>query len=93
LAEGATLLVTVRQRKVALVRIGDDVFALQDACPHKGGPLCEGTVSVQRGELICPWHRFRFDLRSGASVTNPQLVAKTFPVEVRENAVFIRTEI
>ena len=37
---------TVRQRKIALARIGDEVFALQDACPHFGGPLSDGTVSV-----------------------------------------------
>ena len=79
----------VKSRKIALVRVGDDVFALQDACPHKAGPLSEGTVSVSRSELICPWHRFRFDLRTGVSATNPELAVPSFPGELRDGDVFV----
>ena len=59
------------------------------ACPHKAGPLWEGQVSVKRCEIVCPWHRFRFDLRSGKSVTYDKLVARTYPVAIRNGQVFL----
>ena len=89
LADGTVRLVTLARRKVALCRVGDDVFAVQDACPHFGGPLSGGRVSGKRRELICPWHRFRFALADGCSVTNPALAAKTYPVSVENGRVYV----
>ncbi len=82
LTEGRPLLVTARQRKIAVVRLDGDVFALLDARPHKGGSLSQGKVSIKRKELICPLHFFRFELASGVSATNPDLCATRFPVTV-----------
>jgi nitrite reductase/ring-hydroxylating ferredoxin subunit len=79
----------VGQRAIALVRCGDQVYACLDICPHKGGSLSEGVVSVPRHEVICPWHRFRFRLDSGASVTNPELAVQTFPVRVTDGQVLV----
>ena len=38
---------------------------------------------------ICPLHFFRFDVRTGASVTNPELIAPTFPVTISEGDVYV----
>lgn len=47
----------------ALYRLGGEVLASQSFCPHLEGPLFQGTLS---GETItCPWHRWRFSLRTG----------------------------
>ena len=50
-------------RRVALVRLGDAVHAVDDACPHAGGPLSEG--AVDGGALICPYHTWMWDLETG----------------------------
>jgi nitrite reductase/ring-hydroxylating ferredoxin subunit len=89
LADGTARVLTLRQRKIALTRIGEEVFAVQDACPHFNGPLSDGIVSMDRKELICPWHRFRFDLATGCSVTNPDLKVPTYPVIVEDGHVFV----
>ena len=89
MADASTRLVTVLGRKVALTRVGDEVFAMRDACPHRAGPMSYGTVSAGRMELICPWHRFRFDLRTGASITNPELINETYPVVIENGEVFV----
>jgi nitrite reductase (NADH) small subunit len=89
IADGGALLVKAKQRKIALARIGSEIFALQDSCPHKGGALSEGRVHGGRGELICPLHFFRFDVRTGASVTNPELVCPTYPVTISEGDVYV----
>lgn len=57
-------------KRIALARIGGDIFAIDNRCPHWGGPLGAGTLSVKRREIICPWHRFRFDLDTGACVAS-----------------------
>ena len=89
LPEDAITAREVEQRPIALARRGDEVFAFFNACPHKGGPLCDGKLSIARGEIICPWHFFRFDLRTGRSVTNAALQARIFPVTIRAGDVFI----
>lgn len=51
---------------VAIFRVGDEAHALDDFCPHSGGPLSEGVVAD--GCVTCPWHGARFELASGRSV-------------------------
>ena len=79
----------VGERPLAIVRCGERVYACLDSCPHKGGFLSEGWVSAARHEVICPWHRFRFHLDTGASVTNAELVVPTFPVRIEEGQVLV----
>jgi nitrite reductase/ring-hydroxylating ferredoxin subunit len=47
----------------ALFRIDGEVLCVQAFCPHLQGPLFQGTVAA--GEVTCPWHLWRYDLRSG----------------------------
>jgi nitrite reductase/ring-hydroxylating ferredoxin subunit len=65
---------------VALIRgANGEVFALENTCPHRGGPLAGGRLVD--GELACPWHGFRFDPATGQA-TMPTLhpPAHTIPV-------------
>jgi len=89
LADGTARRVMVGERPLAIVRCGERVYACLDSCPHKGGFLSEGWVSATRHEVICPWHRFRFHLETGASVTNSELVVPTFPVRIEEGQVLV----
>lgn len=56
-------------RAIALVRTGGVLHALDDLCPHAGGPLGEGLL--ERGVLRCPWHERHFDPKTGACVDHP----------------------
>jgi len=70
--EGGTLLGHVRDEPVLLVRpAGDEVFAIGPACSHYGGPLADGLIVA--GQIRCPWHHARFDLRTGEAVAAPAL--------------------
>lgn len=89
LVDGCARLVTARGRKIAVCRVGDEVFAMRDACPHRAGPLSDGRVSAQRLELVCPWHFFRFDLRTGKSITNPEMANETYPVVIEKGEVLL----
>jgi len=63
---GRPKLVEAEGARVVLVRVGDQVHALGDACAHKGGPLSEGRLSGTR--LACPWHGWMYDVRTGQCV-------------------------
>jgi nitrite reductase (NADH) small subunit len=67
-------------RVVALVNVGGVISALDNTCPHRGGPLAGG--KLMDGELACPWHGFRFDPRTGAP-TMPTSHPPASVVEVR----------
>ena len=64
------ILVETPLGKLALVRRGDEVVAIDAWCPHLDGPLWEGTTS--QDEIACPWHRWRYSLRTGQCTWAPR---------------------
>lgn len=85
--EGSGKLVEAGGRCLALFRLDGAFFALDNACPHRGGPLAEG--SVEKGRVTCPWHAWSFDLATGK--TPPPLDARvaSYPVKVEAGEVLI----
>ena len=87
-ADGDSRLVRLAEgREVAIFRRDGRYFAFENRCPHKGGPLGQG--HEKGGILTCPWHRFRFHLDTGISVTNPTMRATTFDAFVDGDGVAI----
>ena len=72
---------------IAIIRCGDRVHALLDSCPHRGAPLSKGTVSLERREVVCPWHFFRFKLDYGESATNSDLKVPAYEVTIEDGVV------
>lgn len=73
---------------IAVFRTGDDeVFALHDKCPHRGGPLSQGLVA---GKVVtCPMHGLKIDLASGEAVAPDKGCAKPFSVRIENGAVLL----
>jgi len=74
-------------RKVAVFRCGGTLSAMDGTCPHRGGPLGEGTVAG--GIVTCPWHGWRFDAKSGACVNVPGKVQVLFPVREEGGSIIV----
>jgi len=73
---------------IAVFRTGDDeVFALDDRCPHKGGPLSQGIVHNKR--VTCPLHNFVIELRSGMAVAPDEGCTRAHPAKVENNMVWL----
>lgn len=65
--------------RIAVFRTSeDDVFALLDRCPHRGGPLSEGIVAGRT--VACPLHNWVIDLTDGEAAAPDEGCAKSFPV-------------
>ncbi len=74
-------------REVALFRKGDVVHAIDAQCPHRGGPLDGGDLEDDC-VVVCPWHGWRFDIRTGKSPTHPGQV-RCYKVTVADGKVAI----
>ncbi len=76
---------------VAVFRTADDeIFALEDRCPHKGGPLSQGIVHGKR--VTCPMHGWNIELDSGSAVAPDVGCAREIPIKVEAGRVWLNFE-
>ncbi len=86
--EGRVEVFDVEDRKIAVFRLGDGFYAIEDICTHDGGPLAEG--EIEDHDVICPRHGARFDIRTGAALTLPAVTpVESYPVRVEGNELYI----
>jgi len=75
-------------KTICVTRVGDEVFAIDDACSHSEASLSEGDVTDFKIE--CWLHGAEFDLRTGEAVTLPANIAlETYPVRIEANSVTV----
>ena len=80
--------VSAGEFNIAVFRTADDeIFALRDECPHKGGPLSQGIVHGKR--VACPLHDWKIHLDSGDAVAPDEGCAASFPVRIDDNKIFL----
>jgi nitrite reductase (NADH) small subunit len=85
--QGARVVRTA-QGDIAVFRtIDDEVFALRDKCPHKGGPLSQGIVHGKR--VACPLHDWKIHLDSGLAVAPDEGCAASYPVRLEGDKVWL----
>ncbi len=74
-------------RTLALFNIEGRLYAIDNTCLHRGGPLGEGDLD---GRVVtCPWHAWRWDVTTGANVNNPAVKVACIPVSVEAGEVFV----
>ncbi len=87
-ALGSRVVQRPRGGDIAVFRTADDeVFALHDKCPHKGGPLSQGLVHGRR--VTCPLHAWNIGLENGQAVAPDVGSCETFQVKVENGDVFL----
>lgn len=71
----------------AVCNLDGDLRCLEGICPHAGGPLGQGTLSGNF--VVCPWHGWEFDCRTGANDLDEDLQVATYPVVVQNGDILI----
>lgn len=89
LDDGEVAMCPVGLKTVALTKLDGRYGAIDNRCPHQGGPLGQGTV--ENDKIRCPWHGFDFDPFTGEAAGGPDFNVRTYPVEVREDGVYVGT--
>jgi nitrite reductase/ring-hydroxylating ferredoxin subunit/uncharacterized membrane protein len=89
LPEGQTLRAEIEGTVIALVRLEGKIYAFQEFCPHRFGPLSEGCFHDH--QVTCPWHESSFDVRSGAVTHGPAKVPlKTYETTLRAGQIHVK---
>jgi 3-phenylpropionate/trans-cinnamate dioxygenase ferredoxin subunit len=83
--------VEVNGKKICLGRHRDELFAFAFKCPHAGGILADGFIDAL-GNVVCPLHRYKYDMRNGRNVSGEGYYLKHWPVEQREDGIFVGME-
>jgi nitrite reductase/ring-hydroxylating ferredoxin subunit len=87
LSPGQGKLVEVDGKPIALFNVKGVFYALDAVCPHEGGPLQDGELDDDT--VICPWHSFDYNLKTGECSADPELRVATYVVKTEGNDVFI----
>jgi nitrite reductase (NADH) small subunit len=87
LAPGSVMPADFGDRTFAVCNVAGELYALDGICPHAGGPLGEG--ALHGSTLVCPWHAWEFDCRTGANDFDPDVTVATFPVKVAAGEILI----
>ena len=87
---GAAKAVVVGEREIALFNVGGALFAIDNTCPHQGGPLAEGWLDGTT--VACPWHGWCFELRSGKMTLGDLARVDVFDVQLEGSTIMISSE-
>ncbi len=74
-------------KTVAVTKLNGRYGAIDNRCPHQGGPLGQGTV--ENDKIRCPWHGFDFDPFTGQAAGGPDFDVPTYPVQVRDDGIYV----
>jgi nitrite reductase (NADH) small subunit len=87
---GSALVVRAGRYDIALFNVDGAFYALENACPHQGGPIAEGWVEGLT--VTCPWHAWCFDLRSGNMTLGDFAWIPRFNVRIEDGGVWVATQ-
>ena len=77
----------VEGKAIALANVAGTIYAINNTCLHRGGPLGQG---VLEGKVVtCPWHGWQFDVTSGKAAQNPAIGVDCHRTEVRGEDIFV----
>ena len=80
--------VSVGDSLYAICNVEGEIRALSGVCLHQGGPLGQGQVAD--GRIVCPWHAWEFDCRTGENSFDPGERVPTYPVKVEDGEILLQ---
>ena len=79
--------INVAQKKLCLIRNEGRFYVVQNTCPHAGGILSGGWC--KNGHLVCPIHRWEYNLETGRGATGQGDYIETYPIEQRPDGLYV----
>lgn len=88
--EGEGKVIALAGREIAVFHVEGEFHALDNICPHREGPLGDGVVVGHH--VVCPWHGWQFDCRTGKSPVNAEVSVARYPTHLEGDDVFVDFE-
>jgi nitrite reductase/ring-hydroxylating ferredoxin subunit len=83
-----TQLLIIKGKRICLAQHNENFYAVQDRCSHNGESLSKGVINF-KGEIVCPWHNYRFDLLTGEARDSSSPDLEVFPIKTDDTGFFI----
>jgi nitrite reductase (NADH) small subunit len=74
-------------KEICVANVNGEYSAMDNVCLHRGGPLGEGMI--ENGKLICPWHAWAWDPKTGASAHDPNVKVAVYPIKIENGDVLV----
>jgi nitrite reductase (NADH) small subunit len=74
-------------RTICIANVGGTYGAMDNVCPHRGGPLGQGMI--ERGKVVCPWHGWAWDPLTGAADQDSRMKIAVYPLKIQGGDVLI----
>lgn len=87
ITEGCGKVVSIGDKQLAVFHCNGAFYAIDNTCPHRGGPLGEG--DIEGTVVTCPWHGWQFDVVSGESPVNPAVQVKKYPIKLDGGVILL----
>jgi len=85
--EDFVTLIKLEGKKICLVKHENNLYAVQNTCPHASGILSGGWC--KNGHIICPIHRYEYSLQTGRGAAGQGDYIDIYPIEERANGIYI----
>lgn len=83
--------VEVKNKTICIALQDDHLFAFSSKCPHASGRLADGFIDG-KGDIVCPLHRYKFNIQNGRNTSGEGFFLKTYPIERRNEGIFVGIE-
>lgn len=90
-AENGIAVINIQGEKICLTKFQHQWFGFAYNCPHAGGLLDNGYIDMM-GHIVCPLHQYKFSLKNGHNTTGEGYILKTYPVEIRNEELYVGLE-
>lgn len=80
--------VAAGHKKICMTRLDGKLYAFARKCPHAGGFLSEGHID-NYGNIVCPVHRYKYNIKNGYNSSGEGYYLSTYPVEEREDGIYV----
>ena len=75
---------------VCVANVDGSFYAVDGACLHAGAPLASGIL--RNGNIVCPWHSWEFDCKTGCAAHNPSIGVRKYRVSIEDDDVIVQAE-
>lgn len=83
--------IEVGGKKVCIAKVKEDLYACSNKCPHAGGIIADGFIDAFNN-IVCPLHRYKFNLQNGRNISGEGYYLKTYPMRQNDEGVYIGIE-
>ncbi len=88
LVQGSGKTVEIEGNQIALFNVGDQFYAINNICIHRGGPLGEGDLA---GNIVtCPWHAWEYDVTSGCTLHDPSKKVNSYELKIEGDDILVK---